>query len=94
MEIADSVVSAVELKVNQADEELGCNSLGLKGLLLRGKKWASEAVATTTSGSVVGTSRTDDGASTASTLPVFNAPMLFRSDDYFVAGGVSSDSKR
>lgn len=84
VDVAEQNVAAVEQTVNRADEELGVNSLGIKGLLLRGKKWATEA-ATGANGGGSGAN-----ASTVSSPPVFDAPEVYRTSDYFV-GNVLDD---
>lgn len=78
VDAAEHSVDAMEQSVNRADNDLGVNSLGLKGLLLRGKKWATE---TATGGG--GSSSADSSATTVESK-VFHAPKVFRTEDFFV----------
>lgn len=75
VDAAEHSVEAMEKSVDQADSDMGVNSLGLKGLLLRGKKWATEAA----TGGV-----TLESASTSIVeSKIFIAPEVFRTGDYF-----------
>lgn len=87
VEAAERSVTAAEQQVDRADEELGTNSLGLKGLLLRGKKWATGSVvqvATTTTTTATGASESASSAS-ESTNSVRPAAPAFVAAEYFVA---------
>lgn len=93
VEQAEQAVKAAEERVDRADEELGTNSLGLKGLLLRGKKWATASVVQATAGgastasSGTGASRLSSSAfgdsirSSDQSVPAFSAAEFFVSNE-------------
>lgn len=72
VDVAERNVATIEQSVSRADEDLGVNSLGIKGLILRGKKWATEAGA----GGSAGVPPVGHGE--------FEAPEVFNSGEYFV----------